>query len=73
MNFLSRTERDALLAAPDRSTWHGLRDHALLVLAAQTGLRVSGVTGLTIDDLHLGSGAHVYCRGKGRKRPAAPR
>ncbi len=66
VNFLSRTELDALLAAPDRSTWHGRRDHALLVLAAQTGLRVSEITGLTIDDLHLGTGAHVYCRGKGR-------
>jgi integrase/recombinase XerD len=47
--------------------WHGRRDHALLVLAAQTGLRVSEITGLAIHDAHLGTGAHVYCRGKGRK------
>jgi len=72
VNFLSRTELDALLAAPDRSTWHGRRDHALLVLAAQTGLRVSEITGLTIDDVHLGTGAHVYCRGKGRKDRCTP-
>ena len=72
VNFLSRTELDALLAAPDRSTWHGRRDHALLVLAAQTGLRVSEITGLTIDDLHLGTGAHVYCQGKGRKDRCTP-
>jgi integrase/recombinase XerD len=72
VNFLSRTELDALLAAPDRSTWHGRRDHALLVLAAQTGLRVSEITGLAIDDLHLGTGAHVYCQGKGRKDRCTP-
>jgi len=72
VNFLSRTELDALLAAPDHSTWHGRRDHALLVLAAQTGLRVSEITGVTIDDLHLGTGAHVYCQGKGRKDRCTP-
>jgi site-specific recombinase XerD len=72
VNFLSRTELDALLAAPDRCAWHGRRDHALLVLAAQTGLRVSEITGLTIDDLHLGTGAHVYCQGKGRKDRCTP-
>ena len=72
VNFLSRTEIDALLAAPDRSTWHGRRDHALLVLDAQTGLRVSEITGLTVDDVRLGTGAHVYCRGKGRKDRCTP-
>lgn len=72
VNFLSRTELDALLAAPNRTTWHGRRDHALLVLAAQTGLRVSELTGLTTGDLHLGTGAHVYCRGKGRKDRSTP-
>ena len=34
-------EIDALLASPDRSTWTGRRDHALLLLAVQTGLRAS--------------------------------
>jgi integrase/recombinase XerD len=72
VNFLSRSEIDALLAAPDRYTWHGRRDHALLVLDVQTGLRVSEITGLTLDDLHLGTGAHVYCRGKGRKERCTP-
>ncbi|WP_040831631.1 tyrosine-type recombinase/integrase [Nocardia jiangxiensis] len=72
VNFLSRTELDALLAAPDHTTWHGRRDHALLVLDAQTGLRVSEITGLTVDDVHLGTGAHVYCRGKGRKDRCTP-
>lgn len=72
VTFLNDTELDALLAAPDQSTWHGRRDHALLVTAAQTGLRVAELTALTIGDTHLGSGAHVYCRGKGRKDRCTP-
>jgi site-specific recombinase XerD len=70
--FLSPAEVDALLAAPDRSTWLGRRDHALLVLAVQTGLRVSELTALTIADLRLGETSHVSCRGKGRKERATP-
>jgi site-specific recombinase XerD len=72
VNFLNRVELDALLAAPDQSTWHGRRDHTLLVVAAQTGLRISELTGLAVHDLHLGTGAHVYCRGKGRKDRCTP-
>jgi len=72
VTFLHRTELDALLSAPDQSTWHGRRDHTLLALAAQTGLRVSELTGLTVGDVHLGAGAHVYCRGKGRKDRCTP-
>lgn len=70
--FLDDTELDALLTAPDLSTWHGRRDQALLVLAAQTGLRTSELTGLTLDDLHTGTGPHVRCHGKGRKDRATP-
>jgi integrase/recombinase XerD len=72
VTFLGDTELDALLAAPDQSTWHGRRDHALLVLAAQTGLRVAELTALTVSDTHLGTGAHVYCCGKGRKDRCTP-
>jgi integrase/recombinase XerD len=72
VSFLTPGELDALLAAPDRATWHGRRDHALLVFAAQTGLRVSELTGLTIGDAHLGAGPHAYCHGKGRKDRATP-
>jgi integrase/recombinase XerD len=72
VDFLSRTELDALLGAPDRTTWHGRRDHALLVLTAQTGLRVSELTAVTVSDLALGTGAHVSCRGKGRKDRCTP-
>jgi integrase/recombinase XerD len=70
--FLSRAELQALLAAPDRTTWHGRRDHTLILLTAQTGLRVSELTALAIDDLHLGTGPHVRCTGKGRKERCTP-
>ena len=72
VTFLDRAELDALLAAPDQSTWHGRRDHALLVLTAQTGLRVAELTALTASDIQLGVGAHVSCRGKGRKDRCTP-
>jgi integrase/recombinase XerD len=72
VSYLTVEETDALLAAPDRSAWHGRRDHALLLLAVQTGLRVSELTGLTRQDAHLGAGPHVRCHGKGRKDRATP-
>jgi site-specific recombinase XerD len=72
VNFLTRSEVDALLASPDRSTRTGRRDHALLLLAIQTGLRASELTRLTCGDIHLGSGPHVSCHGKGRKDRITP-
>jgi integrase/recombinase XerD len=72
VTYLTEPELDALLAAPGRSTWAGRRDHALILLAAQTGLRISELTGLTIADVHLGAGAHVSCTGKGRKQRITP-
>lgn len=70
--FLTEAEVDALLAAPDRSSWVGRRDHALLMLGAQTGLRISELIGLKRGDVHLGTGAHVACHGKGRKDRVTP-
>jgi len=70
--FLDRPEVTALLAAPDRSTWPGRRDHTLLLLALQTGLRLSELTGLVRSDLELGAGPHVRCHGKGRKERTTP-
>ncbi len=70
--FLDQDEVEALLAAPDRSRWFGRRDHALLAVAIQTGLRVSELTGLTCGDVHLGAGPHVRCVGKCRKQRATP-
>ena len=72
VSYLTPAETDALLAAPDREAWHGRRDHALLLLAVQTGLRVSELTGLARQDAHLGAGPHVRCHGKGRKDRATP-
>jgi integrase/recombinase XerD len=72
VTYLDEPEIDALLAACDPNTWTGRRDHALLLLAAQTGLRVSELTGLTRADLHLGPGPHVACHGKGRKDRITP-
>jgi site-specific recombinase XerD len=63
--FLTDHELQALLDAPDRSTWIGRRDHAMILLAAQTGLRASELIGLRCSDLRLGTGAHVNCLGKG--------
>ncbi|MGX1159838.1 site-specific recombinase XerD [Arthrobacter sp. SLBN-100] len=72
ITYLSEAEVDAILAACDQTTWTGRRDHALLLLAVQTGLRISELTGLTSTDVHLGAGAHVACHGKGRKDRITP-
>jgi integrase/recombinase XerD len=73
VSFLTSSETDALLAAPDRTTWYGRRDHALLLTTVQTGLRVSEVTGLTIGDITITTpGAAVHTTGKGRKERATP-
>jgi integrase/recombinase XerD len=72
VHFLMRPEIEALLAAPDRTTWIGRRDHVLLLLAAQTGLRVSELIGLDRNAIHLGAGAHVRVIGKGRKERCTP-
>lgn len=72
IDFLTKPEIDALIAAPDRKTWNGHRDRTLLLLAIQTGLRVSELIGLTCKNIVLDSGAHVRCKGKGRKDRCTP-
>jgi integrase/recombinase XerD len=72
VSFLSGDEVQAILASPDRATWFGRRDHGLLLVAVQTGLRVSELTGLTRGDVTLGTGANLRCRGKGRKERRTP-
>lgn len=72
VTFLTPPEIDALIAAPDQSRWEGRRDRALMLLAIQTGLRVSELTGLNCRDITLGTGANVRCEGKGRKQRAVP-
>ena len=70
--YLTLTEITALLAAPDRNTWLGRRDRALLALTVQTGVRVSELVGLRMRDVHLGTGRHIRVLGKGRKKRATP-
>ena len=72
IDFLTYPEIQALLAAPEKTTWTGRRDHALLMLAIQTGLRLSELISLRRCDIVLGSGAHVRCYGKGRKERCTP-
>jgi site-specific recombinase XerD len=72
LEFLTPAEADALLAAPARTTWTGTRDHALLALDIQTGLRASELLSLTTASIRLGTGAHVTCTGKGRRHRATP-
>jgi site-specific recombinase XerD len=70
--YLALTEITTLLAAPDRNTWLGRRDRALLALMVQTGVRVSELIGLRIRDVHLGTGRHIRVLGKGHKKRATP-
>lgn len=72
VGFLTRPQVEALLAAPDQHTWSGRRDHAMLLLAVQTGLRLSELTAVRRDAVILGVGAHVRVLGKGRKDRATP-
>lgn len=73
VSYLTSAETEALLTAPDRSTWFGRRDHALLTTAVQTGLRLSELTGLTVQDLTTTTpGAAVHTTGKGRKERTTP-
>lgn len=72
VGFLTRPEIDALLAAPDQKLWAGRRDHAFLLVAIQTGLRLSEMINLCFSDVVLGTGAHVRCLGKGRKERCTP-
>jgi site-specific recombinase XerD len=72
LTYLTEPEADALLAACDRSSWTGRRDHTMLLLTIQTGLRISELTGLTVARVHLGDGPYVNCVGKGRKQRRTP-
>lgn len=72
VSFLTGQEAEALLRAPDRATWTGRRDHAMILTAITTGLRVSELAAIATTDLHLGVGAHLRCQGKGRKERITP-
>jgi integrase/recombinase XerD len=72
VEFLTGPECAAIIAAPDTTTWIGRRDHTLLLVAVQTGLRNSEIIRLARKDVALGAGAHVRCLGKGRKERCTP-
>jgi site-specific recombinase XerD len=72
VGFLSRPEAEALLRAPNLATWSGRRDHALMLFALQTGLRLSELIAVRTDDMSLRAGAHVRVVGKGRKERCTP-
>ena len=72
VTYLTSEEVDALINAPDRARWIGRRDHALMTVAIQTGLRVTELTALRCQDAHLATGPHVQAFGKGRKQRATP-
>jgi len=72
LDVYKRQEQDMLLSVPDRSIWAGRRDHAWMLLATQTGLRLSELTGLVRSDIHLGPAAYVHVVGKGRKERCTP-
>jgi integrase/recombinase XerD len=72
IEYLTRAEIEALLTAPDRTAWGGRRDYVLLLVAAQTGLRISELIGLRREDVTLGTGGSVRCQGKGRKERSTP-
>ena len=72
VTYLTADESDAMLAACDQETRTGRRDHAMLALAVQAGLRVSELTSLTCSDIRIQAGPHVHCTGKGRKERDTP-
>ena len=72
IGFLTRPEIEALLGAVDCTKWIGRRDYAFLLVALQTGLRLSELTGVRREDVTLGAGAHIHCVGKGRKERGTP-
>ncbi len=72
VDYLNEEEANALVDAPDRSTFSGRRDHALILVGIQTGLRVSELTSICCGDVTFGTGAHVRCVGKGRKARCTP-
>jgi site-specific recombinase XerD len=72
VGFLTRPEIDALLATPNKESWLGRRDYAIMLTAVQTGMRLSEMTSLRHEDVWLGTGPHIRCQGKGRKERCTP-
>ena len=72
LSHLGPVELRALLAAPDRRTWLGRRDFALLLFLSETGARVTEAIGVDAADLRLERLSQVLLRGKGSKERVVP-
>ena len=72
LGYLSREEVEALLDAPDRSTWSGQRDAVLFAVFYNTGARVSEIIGLRVADVLLDRASALCLHGKGRKERVVP-
>jgi integrase/recombinase XerD len=72
VGYLTRPEIDALIAAPDRSSWIGRRDHALLLTLYNSGARVSEITSLKREHVSFGATTFLELHGKGRKKRTIP-
>jgi integrase/recombinase XerD len=72
LTYLTEPEVDALLDACDQTTRTGRRDHTMLALTIQTGLRISELISLTCQDITLTTAANVHTIGKGRKERRTP-
>jgi site-specific recombinase XerD len=72
LGYLSRPEMQAILDAPDRTTWCGQRDRVMFATLYNTGGRVSEITGMLVSDVVLDGSAAVRIRGKGRKECSVP-
>ena len=71
--WLTPEETAAVMAAPDRGTWTGRRDHAMMTVLLATGLRISELLSLTRADARIRpAGSHVRCTGKGRRDRSTP-
>jgi site-specific recombinase XerD len=63
---------DAIMSAPDKSTWNGHRDQVMFSTFYNTGARVSEMITLSACDVILGDSSFVKIRGKGRKERSVP-
>jgi integrase/recombinase XerD len=72
LGYLSREETQAVLQAPDATTWSGQRDRMLFAVMYNTGARVSEAVGLHRADVTNGQARTLHIRGKGRKERLVP-
>jgi site-specific recombinase XerD len=72
VGFLTREEMSTIINAPDRSTWSGRRDHAMLATFYNTGARVSEIANARVADAVTNRSRCLRVHGKGRKERVVP-